>query len=216
LSFVPIVLGIWQEVKHVWTRDIFRDVFQFKVEKVTRPEDYINHSLYLETKTFLHGLLMVDDKLSMAHSLETRVPFLDNDLVDFAMQVPVTLKLANLKEAVRFNENEPGPKSLRYYLKTNDGKLILRKAMQRHVPNEVTEYIKQGFSAPDASWFRGESIQYVKSVIFSNKAKIYDYLDKETVNDLVLEHMEGKVNRRLLIWSLLYFENWLKKHMEDA
>ena len=62
----------------------------------TRPEDYVNHSLYFEAKTFLHGLLVVEDKLSMAHGLETRVPFLDNDLVDFAMRVPVRRKLGNL------------------------------------------------------------------------------------------------------------------------
>jgi hypothetical protein len=55
--------------------------------------DYVNHSFYFEARTFLHGLLVVEDKLSMAHSLETRVPFLDNDLVDFAMQIPVNLKL---------------------------------------------------------------------------------------------------------------------------
>ena len=48
----------------------------------------MNHSLYFEAKTFLHGLLLVEDKLSMAHGLETRVPFLDNDLVDFAQALP--------------------------------------------------------------------------------------------------------------------------------
>jgi len=101
---------IWLDVKHVWTRDIFRDVFSKHAEELTRPEDYINHSLYFEIKTFLHGLLIVEDKLSMAHGLETRVPFLDNDLVDFAMQMPVSLKLANLKEIIRLNENEPGQK----------------------------------------------------------------------------------------------------------
>ena len=62
-------------------------------DQLTRPEDYVNHSLYFEAKTFLHGLLVVEDKLSMAHGLETRVPFLDNDLVDFAMRMPVRQKL---------------------------------------------------------------------------------------------------------------------------
>ena len=80
---------IWDQVKHVWTRDIFRDVFKRHDANVSRPEDYVNHSLYFEAKTFLHGLLVIKDKLSMAHGLETRVPFLDNDLVDFAMKLPV-------------------------------------------------------------------------------------------------------------------------------
>ena len=207
---------VWDKVKHVWTRDIFRDVFLRKDEGLETPEDYINHSLYFEAKTFLHGLLVMEDKLSMAHSLETRVPFLDNDLVDFAAQLPVVFKLANLKDAVRLNENDPGPKSLKYYLKTNDGKVLLRKVMQRNVPSRVTDAIKQGFSAPDASWFRGESIEYVKSTIFGNQTKIYDYLDKKAVQELVMEHLDGKSNRRLLIWSLLYFDCWLRQYMGDA
>ncbi len=78
---------IWADVDDVYTRDIFHDVFQRHDSDIGSPEDYINHSLYFECKTFLHGLLVVEDKLSMAHGLESRVPFLDNDLVDFAMRV---------------------------------------------------------------------------------------------------------------------------------
>src|SRR5436309_4698717 len=117
---------IWSKVDKVWTRDIFRDVFNHHVSSLTRPEDYINHSLYFEAKTFLHGLLVVEDKLSMAHGLENRVPFLDNDLVDFAMRLPVSAKLGNLGEVVRLNENEPGSKTRSYFEKTRDGKLLLR------------------------------------------------------------------------------------------
>ena len=116
---------VWPEVEHVWTRDIFRDVFATHDNELDRPEDYINHSLYFETKTFLHGLLVVEDKLSMAHSLETRVPFLDNDLVDFAMQCPVGFKLNNLADVVKINENEQGGKKNKYFEKTKDGKQIL-------------------------------------------------------------------------------------------
>ncbi len=112
---------IWNDVSHVWTRDIFRDVFKNRKERVNSPEDYVNHSLYFEARTFLHGLLVVEDKLSMAHSLETRAPFLDNDLVDFAMQIPASMKLRNLSEVVRLNENEPGSKTKKYFEKTNDG-----------------------------------------------------------------------------------------------
>ena len=77
------------------------DVFQEHAPSLTRPEDYINHSLYFEAKTFLNGLLLVEDKLSMAHGLETRVPFLDNDLADFAMRLPAHSKLGNLTEVIR-------------------------------------------------------------------------------------------------------------------
>jgi asparagine synthase (glutamine-hydrolysing) len=198
----------WSQVGHVNTRDIFRNVFARRDERLTRPEDYVNHSLTFEAKTFLSGLLIVEDKISMAHGLETRVPFLDNDLVDFAQHVPVPLKLGNLAEVVRIDENEPG-KQRKYFQRTRDGKLILRKAMERYVPRAVTEREKQGFSAPDASWFKGESIEYVRRVICDDKALLYDYLDRDTVRALVEEHLEGRANKRLLIWSLLNVEQWL-------
>jgi asparagine synthase (glutamine-hydrolysing) len=197
---------IWDEVKDVWTRDIFRDVFLTHKNELNTPEDYINHSLYFEAKTFLHGLLVVEDKISMSHSMETRVPFLDNDLVDFAMKCPVNLKLNNLMDMVRINENEPGGKRGKYFQKTNDGKQILRNVMQKYVPANIVNAKKQGFSAPDASWFKGDSIDFVKTKLFDGNTPLYDYLDRSTVEKLVNQHLDGDVNRRLFIWSLLNFE----------
>jgi asparagine synthase (glutamine-hydrolysing) len=201
---------VWNEVSDVWTRDIFRDVFLTHDNELRRPEDYINHSLYFEAKTFLHGLFVVEDKLSMAHGLETRVPFMDNDLVEFAMRCPVNLKLRNLADVVRINENEPGNKTARYFKKTNDGKQILREAMSRYVPSSITQAEKQGFSAPDASWFKGESIDFVQRILVDRGARLYEYLDREAVVSLINEHLSGTQNRRLLIWSLLSVEQWLE------
>ncbi len=200
-------------LSRVRPRDIMRNVYHRHAGELTSPEDYINHSLYFEAKTFLHGLLVVEDKLSMAHSLETRVPFLDNDLVDFAMSVPVHCKLGNLGEVVRLNENEPGAKTERYYNKTRDGKLILRKAMSRFIPETVTQKKKQGFSAPDASWFRGESIDYVRSRLLPGSARIYDFMDRKETRRLVEDHLSGRCNRRLLLWSLLCFEEWCRRFL---
>ncbi len=204
---------IWADVEHVWTRDIFRDVFGRHVEELTQPEDYINHSLYFEAKTFLHGLLVVEDKLAMAHGLEARVPFLDNDLVDFAMRVPVRLKLGNLGQVVHLNENEPGPKTRRYFEKCNDGKVLLRKVIAAHMPEDIINATKQGFSAPDASWFKGESMQFVQRRLLEGQAAIYEYLDREAVRSLVDEHLSGQRNRRLLIWSLLNLEEWCQRFL---
>jgi asparagine synthase (glutamine-hydrolysing) len=208
-----IFFPVWDKVKDVWTRDIFRDVFMKHEHNFKNPEDYVNHSLYLEAKTFLHGLLIVEDKLSMAHSLETRVPFLDNDLVDFAMKIPVGLKLKNLKEVARINENDPRPKNAVYFQKHKDGKLILRKVMERYIPKEITDGEKQGFSAPDASWFKGESIDYVKRELLNHNARIFEFFDRKAVLQLVEEHLVGKVNRRLFIWSLLNVEWWLRHNL---
>lgn len=205
---------VWNEVQHVWTRDIFRDVFQHHAPSLTRPEDYVNHSLYFEAKTFLHGLLVVEDKLSMAHSLESRVPFLDNDLVDFSMKIPVRLKLDNLHNVVRINENESGPKTSIYFQKNRDGKRILRDVMKKYIPDEITGAEKQGFSAPDASWFKGESIDYVRATLFDPNAHVFSYFNRQSVQGLINEHLEGKQNRRLFIWSLLNVESWLNQYLE--
>jgi asparagine synthase (glutamine-hydrolysing) len=187
---------------------IFRGVFHEHAAALGRPEDYVNHSLYFEAKTFLNGLLVVDDKLAMAHGLEGRVPFLDNDLADFAMRLPARMKLGNLTEIVRLNENEPGGKADRYFEKTRDGKLLLRKMMSRHIPDAVAGREKQGFSAPDASWFKGESIDYVRRRLLTPRARIYDFLDPAVARSLIDDHLEGRQNRRLLIWSLLNLEQW--------
>ena len=198
--FRPIV----KDVENVWTRDIFSNIFINKETKQT-PEEYINDSLYFEAKTFLHGLLVVEDKLSMAHSLETRVPFLDNDLVDFVQKIPVKFKLKNLKSVINVDENTIGKLQ-----KTNDGKIILRKVMKKYIPSEINDAIKQGFSSPDESWFRGDSIDFVKIKLLNKDAKIYSYFDKKTVERLLEEHLNGKQNRRLFIWSLLNFEEFVQ------
>jgi asparagine synthase (glutamine-hydrolysing) len=186
-------------------------VFANHQNQLDRPEDYINHSLYFEAKTFLHGLLVVEDKLSMAHGLETRVPFLDNDLVDFAMRCPVSLKLNNLQDVARINENEPGDKQGKYFMKTSDGKQILRDAMRKYIPQNIADGVKQGFSAPDASWFKGESIEYVRRQLINGSPRIYSFLDRGATHALINEHLTGEQNRRLFIWSLLSVENWLAR-----
>jgi len=208
---------ISSDVKDVWTRDIFRDVFANNQHNTETPEDYINHSLYFEAKTFLNGLLVVEDKLSMAHGLETRVPFLDNDLVDFTMRIPQSMKLVKADKTNRLDENAPGLLSQRDVVRRRDGKQILRKAMQRHIPDDITSGEKKGFSGPDASWFRGESIDFVRHTLLENKnAAIYEFLDRGAVVGLVGEHLSGQHNRRLFIWSLLMVEFWCKAFLKDG
>jgi asparagine synthase (glutamine-hydrolysing) len=203
---------VWSDVSGIRTIDVFRDVLPPREPR--SPEEYVNHSLYFEAKTFLHGLLVVDDKLSMAHGLETRVPFLDNDLVEFAQRLPVRLKLHDLGSVASLDENEPGDKTIRYFERTRDGKLLLRRVMERHVPSHVAKQAKQGFSGPDATWFRGESLDFVRRVTDDPEARMYAYLEPATVRRLVEEHLSGKENRRLLLWSLLNFEQWCRVFLD--
>jgi asparagine synthase (glutamine-hydrolysing) len=189
--------------------DAFGDILSALDKHCNGIESNINRSLYFEAKTFLHGLLMLEDKLSMAHSLETRVPFLDNDLVDFACRIPVSMKLNSLMDIPRIDENELG-KTYHYQLRTNDGKRILRQAIEPLVPPEVADRAKQGFSSPDVSWYRGESLDYVKDLLTENSPCIYEYIAPGFVKNVLTEHMSGHHNHRLLIWSFLSFEWWLR------
>jgi len=204
---------VWEIVKESQTIDAFRGVINHNRQDLITPEEYVNRSLYFEIKTFLHGLFLVEDKLSMAHSLETRVPFLDNDLVDFAMRLPVRTKLRDLEQVIRMDENEPGPKTKKYIGRTDDGKIILRNVLGRYMPREYVNGVKQGFSGPDGSWFKGDSLEYVRHFVLNNSAHLYDFLRKDTVEQLIKQHMRGDANRRLFIWSLLNFEWWLRKFL---
>lgn len=203
---------VWNDVKHVSTREIFRSVFHEQKNDLKTPSDFVNHSLYFEAKTFLHGLLVVEDKLSMAHGLETRVPFLDNDLVDFALSCPARMKLRNLVPQERLNENDLKRKREAAINRTNDGKAILRSTMSRIIPRSITEGAKQGFSSPDASWFKGESIDFVKRQLGDPSNALYSVLDFKVAQELLNDHFEGRENRRLLIWSLLSLDSLLREN----
>ena len=191
-------------------KDVFERVFTFnKKLKYKSPEDHINNSLYFEIKTFLPGLLLVGDKLSMANGLEERFPFLDNDLVDFAMKVPVKHKLGNLEQELkRLDENTVAKKKM--YRQFDDGKNVLRKAMEGFIPKEVVERKKQGFSAPDESWYRGENAAYVKELLLGPSLACKNYINQEYIRSIVNEHINEGANHRLLIWSFMNFEWWCK------
>ncbi len=156
----------------------------------------LKRALYFDAKTFLHGILVIEDKLSMAHSLESRVPFLDNELVDFAMGIPSQYLInRNWTDAVKTDTNL-------------SGKYILRRAMSGILPSEIIENRKQGFSAPDQSWYMRQLVEYIRSIILSPRSLDRGYFRKEYLETIIEQHTTGKINHRLLIWSLLSFEWW--------
>ncbi len=204
--------------RQIRERDTFRTfsrVFTFNEQlKYDTPEEHIANSLYFEIKTFMAGLLLVGDKLSMAHGLEERVPFLDNDLVDFAQRIPIGHKLTNFERIKRIDENET--RKLRRYQATSDGKNVLRQAMSDILPADILKRKKQGFSAPDESWYRGESLAYVKETLLNKRASYRDFINPHYVKRVVEEHAAGRKNHRLLLWSFLSFEWWCKIFLDDV
>jgi asparagine synthase (glutamine-hydrolysing) len=202
--------NVYSQIDVDQPRSIFERVFTFNDKlNYTTPEEHINNSLYFEIKTFLPGLLLVGDKLSMANSLEERFPFMDNDLVNFAQTIPVKYKLGNLEKMMRIDENEIGKKN-KIYQEFDDGKNILRKAMASFMPEKIIQRKKQGFSAPDESWYRGENADYIKELLLNKKTVSADFINPDYVRKIVHQHTDQHINHRLLIWSLMNFEWWCR------
>jgi asparagine synthase (glutamine-hydrolysing) len=202
--------GVREKIDFKEPRDIFERVFTFNTNlKYETPEDHINNSLYFEAKTFLPGLLLVGDKLSMANGLEERFPFLDNDLVNLAQKIPVRYKLGNLENMLKIDENDFRDKR-KLYQEFDDGKNILRKAMTSFLPEKIINRKKQGFSAPDESWYRGENAAYIKELLLNKKTVSSDFISQDYIEKIVNEHINDKINHRLLIWSFMNFEWWCK------
>ena len=145
----------------------------------------LNQAMFFDANTFLHGLLVVEDKLSMAHSVETRVPFLDNELMDFTVAIPPELKLNN-----------------------GNIKYILKQAMHGLLPDEILNRPKVGFTPPDKSWYKGKTLKYIEELLFSKQALARGYFSKNYLRKILDNHLSGYHNNRSLLWSLMCFEWW--------
>lgn len=145
----------------------------------------LNRAMFFDAYTFLHGLLIIDDKLSMAHSVETRVPFLDNELIDYVVTIPPNLKLNN-----------------------GNIKYILKLAMNGLLPENILRRPKVGFTPPEKSWYKGKTLKYIESLLFSKKTLDRGYFSPKYVRKIIDDHVSGLRNNRLLIWSLMCFEWW--------
>ena len=161
--------------------------------------------LYFEYKTFLQGLLLVDDKIAMSQGLEIRVPFLDQDLVQFGKSLPneMRIKLGSIVTPKK-NTASIGPGN------ESEGKLLLRN-LARQLKSPANNLPKQGFSGPDESWFRVESSEFVRSRIMESSSELWNYLDYKSSVKMVSEHLDGTRNNKSLIWSLLSLESVLRQ-----
>jgi asparagine synthase (glutamine-hydrolysing) len=176
-----------------------------KDPRLSTVENLLQRAFHFEFKSFLHGFLVLEDHISMAHHLETRVPFLDNALADLAWRIPPALKL----------DTAPLASKGASHVETADGKRILRRAMQAFLPAAFTQQKKQGFSPPDDNWYRGPSVDYIRSVLLDKRTSDRPWFDAAFVKARLEEHFTGRRNHRLLIWSLLSVE-WLQRHYVDG
>jgi asparagine synthase (glutamine-hydrolysing) len=161
------------------------------LEKV-RDADFLNQMLYLDTKIFMVNLnLNYNDKMSMASSLEVRVPFLDRELAEFAAwKIPPNLKLKGLFPPVT--------------------KHILRRAMQNHLPSEVLRQPKAGFAAPVDYWLAHDLREMVDDLLSETNIRKRGLFRPAAVRRFVDEHRSGAEDWSMQIWQVLTLENWMR------
>jgi asparagine synthase (glutamine-hydrolysing) len=138
--------------------------------------------------TYFPGDIMTKvDRASMAVSLETRTPFTDPDLIQFAWQLPINKKIRH-----------------------NKGKWLLRQVLYRHVPEALIERPKSGFSIPLASWLRGPLKSWAADLLATETLKRQGYFDADGVQKLWNSHQSGKRDREHQLWNILMFQSWLQ------
>lgn len=159
-----------------------------------RPDsEFLARMTYLELKLRLPELLLMRvDKITMATSVEARVPFLDHHLVEYAMGLPRSLKVEGAS-----------------------GKHILKRALEDILPSDLLYTRKRGFGAPVREWFRSALAGWFDSKVLHSRLRRRDLLDYEFVNRMLIEHRSGSKDWGFHLWALLnlslWYERWIDK-----
>ncbi len=154
--------------------------------------DPVNRLLGVDTCVYLpDDILTKVDRMSMAVSLEARVPFLDHELLEFAWSLPGHMKLKGLKK-----------------------KHILKKALKDLLPPSVLRRRKRGFNVPMAGWLRRELAPALDEHLAPSRQQALGFFDTESVASLRREHTEGRRDRSRELWGLLVFSLWHSRHVE--
>src|SRR6266699_2447716 len=147
----------------------------------------LNRLLYMDIKTYLVELLMKQDQMSMAASIESRVPFLDHKVVEFAASLPA-----------------------RYKLRFSSGKYLLRKAMARDLPPEVLRRNKKGIPTPIRPWLRNQLFERLSAVLTDGRMAERRLIEPGYIQHLLTAHRQGDSAATEGCWRLLNFELWCR------
>ncbi|MFN0085089.1 MAG: asparagine synthase (glutamine-hydrolyzing) [Blastocatellia bacterium] len=153
-------------------------------------ETLLDKLLAADLKTYLHELLMKQDQMSMAASIESRVPFLDHHMVEFATHLPESMKLRGWTT-----------------------KYVLRRAMRSLLPQEILTRKKMGFPVPVGAWFRGPFRHIIDEYVLSPRALERGIFDGDYVREIVRRHAQGE-NHAERLWMLLNFEIWQRRFFD--
>jgi len=153
-------------------------------------ECYFDSMTHFDFKTLLPALLQVEDRVSMAHGLEARVPLLDHPLVEFAATIPADVKFRN-----------------------GTMKHVFRNVVRSHLPEQIADRKdKMGFPVPLNDWMRGEARDFVQDVFSSRRALEREYID----NARVLAGLDGEPRFARKIWGLLCLELWQQEFQDQG
>lgn len=165
----------------------YSELFKKEILNHVVNADFISGLQFLDLNTYLvDDILTKVDRASMMNSLETRVPLLDHKFAELSFQIPWS-----------------------YKLKGDIKKYIFKQAMSPHLPSSIFNHPKQGFAVPLTLWFKNDLKEYVNDTLLSPDSLLNSYLNKEYVKK-ILENKFYKGDSRTRIWSLLFFEEWLK------
>jgi asparagine synthase (glutamine-hydrolysing) len=157
----------------------------------TDADSLLDRLLYADIKTYLHELLMKQDQMSMAASLESRVPFLDHKLVEFTSSLPERLKLNRWTT-----------------------KYVLRQSMKDILPKQILMRPKMGFPVPVGAWFRGAYAHVLDEYVLGSRATERGIFNADAVRLLVSEHQRGVANHSERLWSLVNLEMWFRRFID--
>jgi asparagine synthase (glutamine-hydrolysing) len=167
------------------------DTFRSAYDACPSP-DPIDRALYVDVKTYLvDDILTKVDKMSMAVSLEARVPLLDHRLLEFASTVPAALKLRNGRR-----------------------KYLLRRLLERRIPKSIVDRPKHGFTAPIHEWLRGPLASMAADLFFDGRLRSRGVLDERAVARMWHEHRNGTRDHRHRLWSVLMLELWFRQFVD--
>jgi asparagine synthase (glutamine-hydrolysing) len=160
-------------------------------------DNVVDKMLYTDLMTRIPDhLLTIGDRMTMAHSLESRAPLIDYKVVEFAASIPANLKLNNRA------------------LKGNHLKYILREVASRYLPRELITLKKQGFRFPLGIWFRTDLKDFLRRLFDQSRFVELGLFEKSYIDNLLDEHISGKVDHNYRIWVLLNLEYWYRMYFE--
>ncbi len=170
-----------------------QDVFERHAERAGT-DDPLALIQYLDLKTYLVGDINTKvDRASMAHSLEVREPLMDHELVEWLATLPASLKVRG-----------------------QEGKFLLKKAMQPHLPREILYRPKMGFAVPLARWFRGPLRERVRDAVLGPRLAATGWFERATLEHLIDTHCSGARDHSAALWSLLMFEAFLRRVVDGG